>query len=129
MNIVSREFKLGDVVYLLNSPNNSIHEYIYNECVIYKIYDKWHSKYVESIVVEDNDNLIRFGLVNINNTKCKYCNKTAVKIYKKDELNELELDIQNLNAVLCFKRKQKKELIEYISKNFSNWKFRGDIKL
>ena len=123
---MNRKLQIGDIVYLVLTPNSYIKEYRYVKCRVTKIlYRKSsHRTFVEYDNLDYNNDIfknIKLCLTNVDDTTKYYCSKSLDKIYYYDELDRLNIDIENLNKILQFKTKQKQELKDYIEQEFSDW--------
>lgn len=129
----NNKINVGDKVYLLVSPTNTKSYYRYEQCTITEI-KKYNSCYSHEQVKQvdldnDNLNLFLFGLSYDSFPKKYHTLKKADKIYLISELNILEKDIEKLNQLLEFKKKQKEELKIFVNDLQKDWRYKGIIRL
>lgn len=127
---MNRKLDKDTIVYVVLSPNNSKKEYRCVKCKVKTIYYRGSTQ--KDYVEYDTQNIpydYRVTLHNVEDEKVFYYNKHLDKIYFEDEIPQLTEDMLNLNKILDFKQKQKQETLNYIKKEFPNWKYRGKINV
>lgn len=129
----NNKLNVGDKVYLLVSPTNVKSFYRYEKCTITEI-KKYSNSYSHSKVEQidldkDNLNLLLFGLSYDSFPKKYHTLKKFDKIYLIDDLDTLEKDVEKLNQLLDFKKKQKEELRNFFNKLQEDWHYKGKINL
>lgn len=127
---------VGDKVFILSCPNAINGVYSYKEATIIRIVKNTsiHEKPTEN--TKHYKAKMRMWLEYMNKDECDKCKFTVnckgdhysreiprKYLYTVDEFNILQEDIQNLNEVHKFKKRQQLELIEFIKTRFTNWDY------
>lgn len=144
-----RILNVGDTIYVMFTPNNTMKYYRYYKCTItylqlgwgvtkninrpmFQTYNLNDLKELEKqSSYSQNKNLLTIGIQYVINNANKpvrnfiLLNKDKHRIYFEDEVDIVEKDVENLNKILELKIKQKQELQEYTKTLLTNWNYRG----